>query len=113
MVSAMSSRRAPISNANENAAEDIEDEDAEDADDEDTAAGDAHEEADEAEDAKDADDEADVWKVSSSPSAHVGPASVVGIAADCGGVSSRLRPLRSRPRCRAWIARAWPSVVSR
>jgi hypothetical protein len=98
--------------ANEETAQDIEGEDGKNADDENATAADADEEADKAEDNENADEEANVWEVSSS-SAHGGPASVAGPAADWGGVSSRLSPLRSRPRCRAWTARAWPSMVSR
>jgi hypothetical protein len=99
--------------ANEETAEDIEGEDDQNADDENAAAADTDEEADKTENDENVDEEAaNVWEVSSLY-AHGGPASVTGPAADWGGVSSWLRPLRSRPRCRAWTARAWPSMVSR
>jgi hypothetical protein len=45
--------------------------------------------------------------------AHARPALGAGSAGERGGASNWLRPLRSRPRWRAWTARAWPSMVSR
>lgn len=90
-------------NVNEETAEDIERQDDKNTDNENAAAADADKEADEeadeaknGEDSEEAEDEAAVWEVSSSSPSHAGPASGSG-----GGVSSRLRPLRSRLRCSA------------
>ncbi|MGH3721050.1 MAG: hypothetical protein ACRDRI_19825 [Pseudonocardiaceae bacterium] len=57
-------------------------------------------------------DEAGADRGGFSLDAHARPASVVGVTAGWGGVSSRLRPLRSRPLWRAWTARARPSMVN-
>lgn len=91
-----------------------EDSDAEDAD-ANEGTEDAGVEATEDNDAQAEDDDVDgnLCEVLSAPLAHADPASGTGTAEELGGVSSRLRPLRSRLRCRAWTVRARPSMVSR